>query len=144
MNRLVKGILTLAVLAYPLFMSAEEPKKADKPKVAVVLVTRAPNTPLLILIVSLWAIATGILEVLVAVFVPRFSTLSWAIALAGVVSCALGIVMLDWNNLAEIGLLYFFAAYAVVTGVLFVTVAAVLRSAFHRERGERARDTTSE
>jgi len=35
MNRLVKGILTLALLSYPFLGSAEEPKQAVKPKVAI-------------------------------------------------------------------------------------------------------------
>src|SRR5262249_36594166 len=35
MNRFVKPLLTLAVLAYPLFSIAQDPKSADKPKVAI-------------------------------------------------------------------------------------------------------------
>jgi uncharacterized membrane protein HdeD (DUF308 family) len=110
--------------------------------VAVLLLLRAPSVPLLIVIVGLWAIATGILEVLVAVLVPRFSSLTWAIALVGVVSCVIGSVMLDWNNLAEIGLLYFFAAYAVIAGALFLAVGVALARAFHRERSEGAQDVS--
>ena len=102
--------------------------------VAVLLVTYVPSIALLILVVSLWAIATGLLEVVVAVFVRRVQALSWGIALIGVASCAFGIVMVDWTNLAEIGLLYVFAAYALITGLLFLTLGIVLARAFHRER----------
>jgi uncharacterized membrane protein HdeD (DUF308 family) len=102
--------------------------------VAVLLAAFVPSIALLILVVSLWAIATGILEVIAAVFVRRIPALSWGIALVGVASCAAGIVMLDWRNLAEIGLLYAFAAYALIAGILFVTLGIVLARAFHRVR----------
>lgn len=108
--------------------------------VALLLVTRAPSVPLLIMIVSLWAIATGILESLAAVFIPRFSALSWAVALVGAITCALGIVMIDWNNLAEIGLLYFFATYAVIAGVLFVAFGIALARAVGQARTARPHD----
>jgi uncharacterized membrane protein HdeD (DUF308 family) len=101
--------------------------------VAVLLVAYAPSVALLILIVSLWAIATGILEVVAAVFARRIPALSWGIALVGVASCAAGIVLFDLTSLAEIGLLYAFAAYALVAGVLFLTLGIVLARAFHRD-----------
>jgi uncharacterized membrane protein HdeD (DUF308 family) len=99
--------------------------------VAVLLLAYAPSVPLLILIVSLWAIATGLLEVLAAVLIPRITALSWGIALAGVASCAFGIATIDWTNFAEIGLLYVFAVYAIIAGVLFVTLGIVVARALH-------------
>jgi hypothetical protein len=102
--------------------------------VAVLLFAYAPGVPLLILIVSLWAIATGVLEFIAAVFIPRISALSWGIALIGVASCAAGIVMLDWTNLAEIGLLYLFAAYAIVAGLLFIALGIVVARALRTAR----------
>ena len=98
--------------------------------VAVLLFVYAPSETLLILIVSLWAIATGLLEFLAAVFIARIPALSWVIALIGIASCAVGIVLVDRTDLAEIGLLYFFAAYAVIAGVLFVTAGVILLRAF--------------
>jgi uncharacterized membrane protein HdeD (DUF308 family) len=104
--------------------------------VAVLLVAYAPGIPLLILIVSLWAIATGVLEFVAAVFIPRISALSWGIALIGVASCGVGIVMLDWTNLAEIGLLYFFAAYAIIAGLLFLALAIAVARAVRTGRAK--------
>ncbi|HTD36599.1 MAG TPA: hypothetical protein VK669_03710 [Candidatus Limnocylindrales bacterium] len=98
--------------------------------VAVLLFAYVPNERLLILIVSLWAIATGVLEFIAAVFVARIPALSWGIALIGIASCAVGIFLVDRTDLAEIGLLYFFAAYALIAGVLFVTAGVVLARAF--------------
>lgn len=98
--------------------------------VAVLLFAYAPNEALLFLIVSLWAIATGVLEFLAAVFVARIPALSWGIALIGIASCAVGIVLVDRTDLAEIGLLYFFAVYALIAGALFLTAGVVLARAF--------------
>ena len=94
----------------------------------------APNTTILILAVALWAIATGVLEFFAALFIPKIPALSWGIALVGIASCAVGIVVIDWTNLAEIGLLYFFATYAIIAGGLFVSLGIILARAFHRER----------
>jgi uncharacterized membrane protein HdeD (DUF308 family) len=102
--------------------------------VAVLLVTYVTGTPLLILIVALWAIGTGVLEFIAAVFIPRISALSWGIALVGVASCAIGITMIDWTNLAEIGLLYFFAAYAIVAGLLFIALGIIVARALGTAR----------
>jgi uncharacterized membrane protein HdeD (DUF308 family) len=100
--------------------------------VAALLLGYAASEPLLFLIVSLWAIATGLLEFVAAILIPRITALSWAIALVGVASCGLGVAVLDWNNLAEIGLLYVFATYAIIAGILFVTFGIVLARAFRR------------
>ena len=65
-------------------------------------------------------------------FLPRIPSLAWTVALAGVTSCAIGIVALDWTDLAEIGLLYLFAAYALIVGVLFAIVCVLLLRSVRR------------
>jgi uncharacterized membrane protein HdeD (DUF308 family) len=108
--------------------------------VAVLLFAYAPGEKLLILIVSLWAIATGVLEFIAAVFVARIPALSWGIALIGIASCAVGIFLVDRTDLAEIGLLYFFAAYALIAGVLFLTAGVILLRAFRPAHPHAAED----
>ncbi|HEY0393358.1 MAG TPA: hypothetical protein VGD01_02570 [Candidatus Elarobacter sp.] len=102
--------------------------------VAVLLFAYTPGERLLILIVALWAIATGVLEFIAAVFVSRVSWLSWGIALTGIASCAVGILMVDRDDLAEIGLLYFFAVYALIAGVLFLTIGVIFARAIRESR----------
>lgn len=102
--------------------------------VAVLLVVWAPNVAMLVLVVSIWAIGTGLLEIAVAIFLPRWPALAWVIGIIGLASCVIGVVAVDWTDLAEIGLLYLFGAYAIVAGVLFVAVGVLLAHAFHVER----------
>jgi uncharacterized membrane protein HdeD (DUF308 family) len=108
--------------------------------VALLLVKYAPAGQLLILIVSMWAIATGMLEFIAAILIPKVTALSWAIALVGVASCALGIAVIDLTNLAEIGVLTIFAVYTVTAGILFVAFGIALARAFRRPSEDRPVD----
>lgn len=102
--------------------------------VGALLFFAVPSVVMLILIVAMWAIATGLLEIAASVFLPRLPGLAWTIAIVGLASCVVGILAFDWTNLAEIGLLYLFGTYAVVAGVLFLTVGVLLARAI-RTRG---------
>jgi uncharacterized membrane protein HdeD (DUF308 family) len=97
---------------------------------AAVLFLWVPDFVLLILVVAMWAIATGLLEIVASIFMPRVPALAWTIAIVGLVSCLAGIVAFDWTGLAEIGLLYLFGAYAVIAGSLFLAVGVLLARAF--------------
>ncbi len=94
--------------------------------VALALAFLAPTTATLVVIVSNWAIATGVLEIGAAVLMPRVPALAWMIGAAGLLSCCTGIVALDWTDLSIFGVLYVFGAYAVVVGGLFVTFGFML------------------
>lgn len=94
--------------------------------VALALVFLAPSTATLVVIVSNWAIATGVLEIGAAVLMPRVPALAWMIGAAGLLSCCAGIVALDWTDLSIFGVLYVFGAYALVVGGLFVTFGFML------------------
>jgi uncharacterized membrane protein HdeD (DUF308 family) len=110
--------------------------------VAVALIFVAPTTATLVIIVSNWAIATGVLELGAAVLMPRVPALAWMVGAAGLLSCVLGFVALDWTDLSIFGVLYVFAAYAVVVGGLFVTFGAMLlRAVLAAERAREARHT---
>ena len=94
--------------------------------VAVLLFSWGPPNGVLVMIVAIWAMATSVMEVAASIFLPRLPALAWTVALAGVASCAIGVFALDWTALAEIGLLYLFAAYALIVGVLFAVVGILL------------------
>ena len=103
--------------------------------VAAYFLIAVANVPVAIVALATWAIATGILELLAAAFIPRVPTLSWAIALVGMASCAVGVAIVDWTTLGEIGVLYLFAAYALLAGALFVTFGIVLARAIRPDGG---------
>jgi len=94
--------------------------------VALLLFSWGPPGGVLVMIVAIWAMATGVMEIAAAIFLPRLPALAWTVALAGVTSCAVGVFALDWTDLAEIGLLYLFAAYALIVGILFAIVGVLL------------------
>ena len=100
--------------------------------VAAVLFLWVPSFVMLILVVAMWAIATGVLEIVASIFMPRVPALAWAVAVVGLISCCIGVVAFDWTDLAEIGLLYLFGAYAVIAGSLFLAVGVLLARAFFR------------
>lgn len=94
--------------------------------VAIVLVFLAPTTATLVVIVSNWAIATGVLEIGAAVLMPRLPGLAWMVGAVGLLSCCAGFVVLDRTDLSILGVLYVFGAYALVVGGLFVTFGVML------------------
>lgn len=109
--------------------------------VAAALVFLAPTTATLVVIVSNWAIATGVLEIGAAALMPRVPGLAWMIGAVGLLSCCAGIVALDWTDLSIFGVLYVFAAYALVVGGLFVTFGFMLLRAVRAAEAARKPDT---
>ena len=101
---------------------------------AAFLLFWAPNIAVLIVVVGAWLIATGILEIAASVFLPRWPGLPQAIAIVGLVSCVFGVIAFDWTDLAEIGLLYVFGAYALIAGVLFLTVGVLIARVVRPQR----------
>lgn len=86
----------------------------------------APGSPAVVIIVAAWAIGTGILEIIAAFVVPQLPLLAWGIALVGLASCCFGLVVFDWVDLAIVGVLYIFAAYAVLVGLLLAVFGMLL------------------
>lgn len=107
--------------------------------VAVALIVWAPTTATLIVIVSNWAIATGVLEIGAAVLMPRVPALAWMIGAVGLLSCCAGIAVLDWTDLSIVGILYVFGAYALVVGGLFATFGFMLLRAVRDTEAARSK-----
>jgi hypothetical protein len=86
----------------------------------------APGSPAVVVIVAAWAIGTGVLEILAAVLVPQVPLLAWGIALVGLASVCLGLIIFDWVDLAIVGVLVLFGIYAAVAGLLFAIFGVLL------------------
>jgi uncharacterized membrane protein HdeD (DUF308 family) len=76
---------------------------------------------------------------------PRVPALAWMIGAAGLLSCCVGIVALDWTDLSIAATLYVFGAYALIVGGLFVTFGfMLLRAVRAAEAARAAKDTAPE
>src|SRR5581483_6288216 len=85
--------------------------------------------------VAAWAIALGLFEVSLAFVAPFSGSRSLLVALGGVLSIAFGAIMFAHPGAGAVALLALVAAFALVTGVMQITLALELR----RLLGERQR-----
>jgi uncharacterized membrane protein HdeD (DUF308 family) len=76
-----------------------------------------------VFVVAFWAIATGILEIAAAIQLRKEIQGEWALALTGVVSIVLGVIMIIFPSAGLIGLVWAIAGYAIVFGALMIYLA---------------------
>jgi len=77
--------------------------------------------------VAAWAIALGLFEVSLAFVAPFSGSRSLLVALGGVLSIAFGAIMFAHPGAGAVALLALVAAFALVTGVMQITLALELR-----------------
>jgi uncharacterized membrane protein HdeD (DUF308 family) len=82
----------------------------------------------LLYVIAAWALVTGGLEIAAAIRLRKVITGEWLLALSGVASVALGIVLALFPGPGALALVLWIGAYALVSGVLFVVLAFRLRS----------------
>ncbi len=81
----------------------------------------------LVLLFGAFALADGILAVIAGIASHRYFESWWAMLLRGVGGIVIGLLTFFWPNVTALVLLYFIAAWAVVTGVFEIVVAIHLR-----------------
>ena len=89
---------------------------------------------LFILIVS-WALVTGILEIAAAVRLRKILEKEWLLALSGVLSILLGILMLVWPGYSVIALAWMIGIYAVIFGLALIALGVRLKGLDPGARG---------
>jgi uncharacterized membrane protein HdeD (DUF308 family) len=96
-----------------------------------------PNLTALALLfyIAVWAIATGVLEIVAAVRLRKVISGEWWLILAGLLSVAFGVWLVAQPNQGALAVLYAIAIYAVVFGVLLVILAFKVRSFVSRVTG---------
>ena len=79
-------------------------------------------------LVAFWAILTGVVEIAAAFRLRHHVPGGWALAVAGVLSVALGVLLCAWPLAGLLGVAMILGAYAIVWGVLLLALAFRLRS----------------
>lgn len=77
----------------------------------------------LLFVIAIWAIITGLLELAAAIRLRREIENEWALGLTGVVSIALGVIMIINPGAGLIGLVWAIGGYAILFGLLMIVLA---------------------
>jgi len=97
--------------------------------VGILAFTRPDITALALLFyIALWAIATGVLEIAVAIRLREVIANEWLLILAGLVSVAFGALLIARPDAGALAVLGLIGAYAIVFGVLLLIFAFRVRS----------------
>jgi uncharacterized membrane protein HdeD (DUF308 family) len=81
----------------------------------------------LVLLIAAWAIVNGIFEIAVAIRLRRRIQHEWLLALAGILSILLGIIIGVQPAAGALALLWWIGGFAIVFGVLLMALAFRLR-----------------
>jgi len=80
----------------------------------------------LLYIIAVWALITGVLELIAAFRLRRVVRDEWWLVLGGVASVVFGVLMLAMPAAGALALVWLIAAYAIVFGVLLIALAVRL------------------
>lgn len=78
--------------------------------------------------IAIWAIATGVLQIVLAVRLRKEIKGEWLLVLGGLLSVVLGGFLMAQPMMGAIALLWVIATYAIIFGVVFVILAFKARS----------------
>lgn len=82
----------------------------------------------LLFYIAIWAVATGVLQIIAAIRLRREISGEWLLILAGLASAVFGVLLMAQPSAGALALLWLIAAYAIVFGVIMVIVAFRARS----------------
>ncbi len=83
----------------------------------------------LVLLIAAWAIVNGVFEIATAIRLRRVIEHEWLLALAGILSVLLGIVILLQPGAGALALVWWIGGFAIAFGVLLVALAFRVRRA---------------
>jgi uncharacterized membrane protein HdeD (DUF308 family) len=82
----------------------------------------------LLFYISIWAIGTGVLQIVAAVHLRKEIKGEWLLILCGLVSVAFGVLMMARPGVGAMSLLWMIATYAIALGVVLVMFAFEARA----------------
>jgi uncharacterized membrane protein HdeD (DUF308 family) len=86
----------------------------------------------LVIVIAIWAVLTGLLEVVAAIRLRREIRNEWMLGFGGFLSITLGLLMLFQPAAGGLVITLMVGAYALIFGMLLVALSLRLRSFHHR------------
>jgi uncharacterized membrane protein HdeD (DUF308 family) len=83
---------------------------------------------LLLLVIAAWAVVTGVLEIAAAIRLRREITNEWMLGLGGLLSVGLGVLLFMRPVIGGLALIWTIGAYAVIFGILLISLGFRLRT----------------
>jgi uncharacterized membrane protein HdeD (DUF308 family) len=102
----------------------------------VALIWPGLATFVLLYVIAAWAVFTGVLEIVAAVRLRHEITNEWVLALGGVISVALGLLLFFQPAAGTLAIIWIIAAYAVIFGILLIMLGLRLRKWRAPDAGE--------
>lgn len=81
----------------------------------------------LLMLIAAWAVATGVLEIVVAVALRRELRGEWAYVLTGAISLILGILLFAWPVSGAVAIVWLIGLFSILFGAAMLGVAFRLR-----------------
>jgi uncharacterized membrane protein HdeD (DUF308 family) len=100
----------------------------------VVNLLRVSIAFVLLALIAIWAIFTGVAEIVVAVRLRKVLTGEWMMILAGLLAVAFGLILVLAPGAGALALVMWIGAYAVLSGALLIGLGLRLRT-WGREHG---------
>ena len=82
----------------------------------------------ILIVIGVWAVLTGIFEIIAAIRLREVVQDEWLLALSGVLSILFGLFVLFFPGTGALAILGIIAAYAIIFGVLMIILGFRLRS----------------
>ena len=94
-----------------------------------ILTFAVPNVTLVALVffIAIWAVATGVLEIVVAIRLRREIEGEWLVIFGGLLSVVFGILLAAHPEAGALALLWLIASFAIVFGISLVVLAFEVR-----------------
>ena len=81
----------------------------------------------LIYIIALWAIVTGVLEIIAGIGLRKEIQGEWLLAISGIVSLGLGVLLLVFPSAGEVTIIWLIGVYASLFGLMLLGLGLRLR-----------------
>jgi uncharacterized membrane protein HdeD (DUF308 family) len=95
---------------------------------AVTLLWPGISSMVLMLCIAVWAIATGIMQIIGAISMRNAIDDEWLLVASGALSTIFGILLLTRPSAGVLALVFFISAYAIAYGAILIMLALKLRT----------------